>query len=69
MVAVFDIARDIVTKIVSTIEFIIANLVAVIGNHVLKQMFGENGQNGLNVLLAVNWVENSEVEFVKLVLV
>ena len=45
----FAIARDIVIKIVSTTEFIIVNLVAVIGNHVLRQMYGENGANGLNV--------------------
>ena len=68
VVVEFAIVRDIVTKIVSTTEFIIVNLVAVTGNHALKQMFGENGPNGLNALPAVNWGENSEAEFVTVVL-
>ena len=68
-VAVFGIARDIVTKIVSTTEFIIVNLVAVTGSHVLRQMSGESGVNGPNVRPHVNSEENSEAEFVKVVLV
>ena len=68
-VAVFGIARDIVTKIVSTTEFIIVNLVAVTGSPVSRQMSGESGANGLNVRPHVNLDENSEAEFVKVDLV
>ena len=68
-VVVFGIARDIVTKIVSTTEFIIVNLVDVTGSHVSRQMSGENGANGLNVRPHVNSDENSEAEFVKVALV
>ena len=68
-VAEFAIARDIVIKIVSITEFIIVNLVAVIGSPVLRRMFGENGANGLNVRPHVSSDENFEAEFVKVALV
>jgi len=68
-VAAFAIARDIVIKIVSITEFIIVNLVAVTGSHVLRRMYGENGANGLNVRPHVNSDENFEAEFVKVALV